>query len=175
MSDALTDIARDQERNERYRIFLETLANYLKDPVEKNYDLLKKAAEDVDEVRGGYWSGRTKIASNLKERTENLLNKNIEEWSKLLDSVYGTEFYKKFRSISPFKNKTLIFIEEHRAYSEGKDIRIEFFANMIEEKIKEIRPKESFYSPKYVLILPFNLKKTLEEIIKQAKVICVRK
>ncbi|MEM4153009.1 MAG: hypothetical protein QXK80_02760 [Candidatus Pacearchaeota archaeon] len=175
MSDALTDINRDQERNEKYEIFLENLIKYLKNPIKINYEDLENAAKDVDSVGRGYWGSKTNIASKLEEKVKKLLNKDKEEWCKLLLQTYGTYLYEKFKAVSPFKEKTLLFTEEHSIYPEGIDIRIEGLTKAVKEKIKDKKPKEYFYTPKYILIIPTdNLEKILKETIEKAEVICIK-
>ncbi len=68
MSDGLSQIARDEEREEKHQIYMLKLFDYLFEETSSNYNLLKKAAQDVDSVRGGYWCpSRTKIESKLDE------------------------------------------------------------------------------------------------------------
>ncbi len=78
MSDGMTDIARDQEREEAYAEYIEALAAFVVSPDNKVLKAkVQEKAKAMDEIKRGYFDGQTNItaglnailrdASNLKE------------------------------------------------------------------------------------------------------------
>lgn len=72
MSDALTDISRDERRNNLAIQLLIKASEWIQKPTKKLGTELIKLAEQCDDVPRGYWNGPTKF----KQVTENMVNKN---------------------------------------------------------------------------------------------------
>ena len=94
MSDALTDLAKDNMRGEKlYKYFLK-LIEYLKVPEEEKRLELINASDEVDSISGGYFISRTRIKERLEKQLNNLQEGNKEEWAKVLRQIrYGSEMY----------------------------------------------------------------------------------
>ena len=73
MSDALSDIRKDERRAEAIYGWRQAVKAYLADPSEEN----KKAAMDwavkADGIRGGYWGGRTELVDMTPDALSSLL------------------------------------------------------------------------------------------------------
>ena len=82
MSDALSEIARDQERSEKHEIFVLKLFEYLSMSTQEMYNSLKGSAREVDSVQRGYWyPGHTYIEERVDKTMEELQNRNPECWN----------------------------------------------------------------------------------------------
>lgn len=113
MSDALSDIARDERRAKELEKYLSALLDYLKNQIDENFLKVKQAAENVDSVGRGYWRGSTNFAKTLKEDVEALLKGDKKEWINILMIVKDLSYYslfKKFLESSPFKDRILILV-----------------------------------------------------------------
>ncbi len=135
MSDALTDIARDNARGEAYEKYLGALKAFLVYPTTRRKWDVVKAAEAVDIVRGGYWSrGQTTLASRLEERLTALVSGDKDAWAKLLSAIKGGPLFGDFKDISPFKGKLLISVDYGQGFvTLDGDIK-EFVASLIRAK-----------------------------------------
>lgn len=116
MGDALSDISRETERSENYSVFLEGLFNYLKDPSQENYEHVKKSAENTDSIKGGYFNLGSNLSGGLEKRINKLREGDKVSWSRLLceierdyDSYHN--FYSDLKTISPFKDRHLVFVD----------------------------------------------------------------
>lgn len=110
MSDAFTDIARDERRAQNYTEYLETLFKYLTGT--ETEEGLIESSKQVDDVPRGFWNGRTELASeeNLNQ-SKKLKAGDDEAWLKFLTTLQG-ETQKKFQKISPFANKHILSIRQ---------------------------------------------------------------
>jgi sugar diacid utilization regulator len=108
MSDGHTNIRRDQQRSERYDLFLEQLAAYLTEPSDTNRAELMARAKATDEIPRGYRTGRTALESTLTdERLTRLVEKDETEWKFLLDSHQEAPAYQLLVKLSPFADATV--------------------------------------------------------------------
>lgn len=103
MSDALTDISRDQERTAATGTYLRTLLRSLKG--EDCDSELSTAASACDGIRGGSQSrtnfaGESHVAMVAKLRTG---DKNA--WTIFLLSFRNSDLFEEFRSVSPYKDR----------------------------------------------------------------------
>jgi len=73
MSDAMTDIARDEERGRLYENYLKALRAFLKNPTKRNKKEVIEMAKQTDSVRGGYSSGETSLSKNIEAAISKLL------------------------------------------------------------------------------------------------------
>ena len=115
MSDALTDIARDEKRGRLHDAYLESIRQYLLKPNEKNKQKVIKEAQEVDGVRGGYFGGPTHIAMGVEARLANLKDGDKDTWGRFLSGVTG-ENRKALKELSPFAGKLLIFVDYGRGF-----------------------------------------------------------
>lgn len=114
MSDAFTDIARDEQRARNFACFLTALQNWLVDSSKENYKKVIEAAKSTDAVRRGYWGGQTSISVNIKERLKKLKNGNKVEWAIVLSWIIDGHWreFQELKKFSPF-NEKLIFIVDY--------------------------------------------------------------
>lgn len=116
MSDALTDIARDQRRSELLRDYLLVVIDYLSDQTEEKYSKVLALSEIVDSVVGGYWSSSpTKTANGLPEKLERLKANDEGTWAGLLAEFLFNEFYSgylKAKKLSPFCGRALVYFND---------------------------------------------------------------
>lgn len=113
MSDALTDISRDEQRARNFARFLVALQNWLCDSSKKDYKKVVEAAKSTDAVRRGYWGGETSISVNIEERLKKLKNGNKNEWAKVLSWIingHWREFH-ELKKFSPFNDKLLFMVD----------------------------------------------------------------
>lgn len=104
MSDAHTDIARDNKRVEAAESYLNVLFDYLIG--EQTEKQLMEAARQSDEIKRGYHYGRTNFTSpehvNLVEK---LSSSEEEAWEIFLSRITDETLRGKFRTISPLRNQ----------------------------------------------------------------------
>lgn len=109
MSDAYTDIARDEKRRERIIDHLKALKECLEftGGVGELVGLRTKVivtAVACDAVHGtGYWTLETSLSEGLMERLNGLLARDPVVWEDFLASLQG-DYLTEFRKLSPFKN-----------------------------------------------------------------------
>lgn len=84
MSDALTDIARDERRIEAIEAYLTALADWLENPDEERAAAVHQAATKADSIRRGYWYGPTNLSGGLEQRMAALKTGDKAAWDKLL-------------------------------------------------------------------------------------------
>lgn len=114
MSDALTDIARDDRRAREYGSYVEALLDHLEDKVEIGPVI--EAAKRTDEVPRGYWGGRTDISTSVEERIGKLRSGDEREWARLLDMLsrdgtWAHHRYHRAKALSPWKDRLLIHVD----------------------------------------------------------------
>lgn len=118
MSDALTDLYRDQQRSSNFSNFHDILAKYLKGFV--SIKAVEDAADAIDAIRGGYWSGQTNVADGVRQLVEGLKSGDRRIWLGLLRQSYKGYFdpvYSELKKLSPFKDKVLIGVDYGRGFS----------------------------------------------------------
>ena len=109
MSDAYTEIARDEERYKRMIEHLRALKNCLEFSGDsgKFLDLHNRAldtAEACDALQGtGYWTQETNIAEGIREQIAGLLAFDTNAWTKFLATLQG-DYLVEFKKLSPFKD-----------------------------------------------------------------------
>jgi len=165
MSDALTDIARDQRRSERYREYLEQLVKYLKNPSDQNYKKLEESAQITDSVPRGLWQGQSELEKGLLERAKKLKEGDKREWARTLwDLEEESTIYRKLKEISPFNRKFLIKVD----YGDGFVAIGGELQSKIEDSIYE-RDYQTRDCDDYLLVLD-----GLDEILAKSEVIWTR-
>lgn len=112
MSDAFTDIARDEDRAANYLDYLTKVAEYLNNSTKENCERVKSAAQNTDSVKRGYWNGRTGLSSGLDELLERLKQGDKTEWARLLWTVEPyNSIYQELSNLSPFKGQVLLKVD----------------------------------------------------------------
>jgi hypothetical protein len=105
MSDALTEIARDQKRNELYLRYVDLLVEFLNDSTAERKDAVIEAATSVDEVIGGYFGARTGFSQGLEDGLESLANKDRGAWDRFLPTYEGdSEVLARLKPFAPKPN-----------------------------------------------------------------------
>jgi len=122
MSDALSEIARDEERYSEMNSFYEQLVNYLEKPSREKFDALNEAAKETDFIRGGFNSGKTDISSKLEGKINELSSGDKTSWARLLIDVYDRRndmegIYSRLKKLSPYADKVLFHIDYGRGFS----------------------------------------------------------
>ncbi len=72
MSDAITDLGRDQERNELLGAYRKALDEFILHRTSANRQAVVEAARAVDEIRRGFCTGRTNLSNAIEERLDRL-------------------------------------------------------------------------------------------------------
>lgn len=122
MSDALTDISRDEQRAKNFSKYLSALKSYLTDSSRKNFTKVIEAAKSTDAVRSGYWGGQTSISVNIKERLKKLRNGNNTEWARTLSWLMSClikddwRHFWELKKLSPFSDKLLFMVDYGRGF-----------------------------------------------------------
>lgn len=117
MSDALTDIARDNGRASDYHSYMKELLDFVSGKSSK--ENVRKKAEDASGGSYGYWSGPLNLTKDLDRLLEGLWfrNGNRQVWAELLyDVVIDSESFlyweaPHFHDLSPFWDKILISVD----------------------------------------------------------------
>ena len=168
MSDALSDIARDEERYSGMNSFYEDLVNYLENPSKEKFDVLDEIAKETDFIRGGFSSGKTNISLKLEREINKLSSGDKNSWAKLLIAVYDRDeirkIYSRLKKISPYADKVLFHVDYGRGFSNID--RIMEFQEMIDSKIESSGMKVRD-ADKYLLAFD---KEDFEKIIEKTSV-----
>jgi hypothetical protein len=126
MSDALTDIARDERRAREFERFAELVLEHLRGKA--TVDAVKIAATDVDGVPRGYWGGQTSFADKVEVMLQKL-RENDEatwlRWLRLINESWG--LYDTTKEASPFKGKFIIW-KRGRNY-DCEDLAVELYTH----------------------------------------------
>lgn len=154
MSDALSEIARDQERGEHFETFLLKVKEYVENP---NSDTLKIAielAEVVDYMGRGNWSRKINLGNNAENCLQRLVSSDIAiketEWVKLLGLSFHSYRFQELKALSPFTDKVVVFVD----YGTGF-VNIEGFEllnNMISKAIKR-QGMRTYDCDKYLVVM----------------------
>ncbi|MFH1978986.1 MAG: hypothetical protein ABII97_01185 [Patescibacteria group bacterium] len=153
MSDALTDIVRDQRRGWNYHNFLGVLTDYLekKPDDRKLLGQVVEAAENTDAVRGGYWGGQTRLSMGIKEKVKLLREGDRTEWAKLLaQTVSDPSIYQRLKVISPFPDALLVHVDYGCGFVTIKGELEKFFTKLIRDQ----KGWKTYDADKYAVILP---------------------
>lgn len=87
MSDALSDIARDERRNQLLNEYSVKARKFSTEPIRKNLEEAIVAARAVDSVIGGYWGGKTEIFCGIKKVLNELKSKHGDQWEEFLGEI----------------------------------------------------------------------------------------
>ncbi len=98
MSNRLSDVANDGERNKLSNVFNEKVMNYLENPSNENYQILKKTTKKFDSIPEGHENfGASNISSVLDKGLEKLKQKDPEFCKRILNSIeHVPDIYKRF-------------------------------------------------------------------------------
>ena len=100
MSDAFSDIGRDEEREKFMNKYFNALADYLENDSLANGGVLIISAQRVDSVKRGYFGKETNITSWLSEITKKLKEKDKKFWGQLLEEAKFSDSYEKLKKLS---------------------------------------------------------------------------
>ena len=87
MSDALSDIARDEKRNYLLGKYVVKAKKFSAEPCRENLDEAIAAAHAVDSVSGGYWGGKTEIFYRIEKALNELKSKHGDRWEEFLGEI----------------------------------------------------------------------------------------
>lgn len=149
MSDALSDIAVDQTRSERFEKFLTQLIAHLSSPTNESREAVIVAAKAIDRVGRGYWGGPTNLVEGLDEQIRQLEQNNPVAWSEMLFLAQHSPQMRRLKAISPFKDRLLVFAN----YGEG----FVTFSGELERTISDTITRfdmKTYDCDKYVVALP---------------------
>lgn len=113
MSDALTEINRDQWRQEAFERYLGALCAWAESGFTAEGRIpVRAAAEDTDLVRGGYWSSATNLSARIDIRLDDLAAGDKPTWARLLRAA-ADEYRIKDRlmKVSPFSPMQPVFVD----------------------------------------------------------------
>lgn len=103
MSDALTDIARDQERYKRTMAYLSALKVFLKHPTPEKRLAVIESVRRLDEYSyHGYWTGPTQESVGIEQRLDKLVGGDSVEWRGFLERINDAYIFIVFKALSPF-------------------------------------------------------------------------
>lgn len=159
MSDAFTDMARDNERARNFDAYLKSVKEYLENPTTENLAKALEAAENMDSVRGGYWSGKTNLRKNAEASLAELRANDKKAWTKFLAMLLENEhpMLQEFKSMSPFKDKMLIFVDYGCGFVHLKGE----LQSMLDQYIRQNKNLRIYDGDKYLVALPMpDLEKT---------------
>lgn len=115
MSDALNDIARDEQRQEFLNEYLFRVKKYILNPNQDTFKAVVKAAEMTDLVDNGYFGVRTNISENIENHLKGLISKDKTvketEWAKLLSLAIHTYRFNELKAMSPFADKMIFLVD----------------------------------------------------------------
>lgn len=108
MSDALTDIARDERRAASYSAYLQSIVDWLEQPSDFRRTRVQNAALECDAVPRGYWSGTTSLEPNVGDFLDRLYQRERSAWAGLIldtrENGHSTEM-KRLGSLCLFPTK----------------------------------------------------------------------
>jgi hypothetical protein len=113
MSDALTDIARDETRSQQFEEFLHRVHDYLLKPHDLNRASAQEAAKAVDSIPRGYWGGQTDLYSGCGKFLDELIVPKPEAWGRLLLDAKSMshDLYCLLQQISPWPDKKMQYLD----------------------------------------------------------------
>lgn len=162
MSDALTDINRDIERANLTERFIEALAEYLSNPTDEGRQKVFACADDVDNLRRGYWTSKTNLHSYIEKNLDNLIVGDKEAWMLLLFRFMGYRKYKKLKELSPFKDNILLIADYGYGFVtfEG-EIESEIYTALRDRGCK------AYNGETYIIVLP-------DDVFRNANIVRVK-
>ena len=150
MSDALSDIARDQRRGQRYMSYLDTIRVFLAKPTKKNRQAVSKVALNTDQVQRGYFSDRTSLAEQVDVLLSGLKSGDKRIWAKFLFSLRDNWEFQKFKKLSPFTGQLLISVDYGCGFVNFHGDLEHFIADIIAKG----KGWKTYDADDYVVVLP---------------------
>ncbi|MEK7646846.1 MAG: hypothetical protein AAB378_00540 [Patescibacteria group bacterium] len=152
MSDAMTDMYRDAERDRHFDAYLKSVKEYLENPKTENLVKVLEAAENTDNVHGGYWGGTTNLRKYVEKLLAQLRANDKEAWTKFLSMLLANKhpIFQEFKAMSPFKDKLLILVD----YGCGFVTMKSELQNMLDECISQGKNLKTYDADKYLVALP---------------------
>jgi len=161
MSGGPSDLMRDSERSDYYIEYLEAIARFIKifqkngEQDKKLLDKIIKTAKMVDGVPRGYNTGQTNLSKDIDQKIQNLINQDKETWAKLLAPICSQpleyyNIYQKLKSLSPFNDKILIYVDYGHGFVTIKGELGEFIARAIQKN----KGWKTYDGDEYLLAIP---------------------
>lgn len=112
MSDALTDIARDERRGRIFTSFLASVLDFLKDPTEGRKNLAIQTALSCDDIPRGYWGDQTSLAKRAPELLDGLMRTDKSAWGWLLYTALNATYdqFAQLQTLSPWPEKNMTYL-----------------------------------------------------------------
>ena len=110
MSDAFTDMAREQNRAGYFFEYLQAVKKFLLKPTARNKKAAIQAAEKADSVRGGIFDGYS-ISSDASVYLNYLKAGELSTWARFLFMVQNSSEFHNFKALSPFIYKTCVLVD----------------------------------------------------------------
>lgn len=168
MSDALSEIARDQQRASAFVDYLMKLSEWAEAgfPPEGR-EAVKAAASDTDMIRGGYWGSSTNLMARIDQRLDDLAAGDPKQWGRLLhaaDDEWNPTIRDRLRAASPFKDGVIAFAD----YGHGF---VRYSSSFDELLAKAITAKggTAFDCEKHMLVIPEDVFDRIEIVTLQER------
>jgi len=131
--------------------YLEAIREYLAAPDDRNRQAVVDAAEETDQVRGGYFSGGTMLSDKVDSLLEGLKNGDKSTWVRFLSSFREDEHdFAIMKNLSPFKGQMIIIVDYGCGFVKLQGDIHPFLDSLIEGKDMRI-----YDADKYFVTLPF--------------------
>lgn len=169
MSDALSEIARDQERNSAFQQYLLALCRWCEAGFspEMRTEVIK-AAEDTDLVRGGYWGSSTNLLARIEKRLDLLAAGDLKQWGRLIqasDDEWTHDIRQRVLAASPFKDRAVGLI----AYGHGF---VRFHSDGFEALLSKAIQKKggtTFKGETHLIVMPQDIFDHIEVVTLQER------
>lgn len=163
MSDALSEIARDQQRATAFVDYLMKLCDWAESGfASEKREAVKAAASDTDMIRGGYWGSSTNLMARIDQRLDALAAGDPKQWGRLLhaaDDEWNPAIKDRLRAASPFKTGVIAFTDYGCGFVRYNRSFDELLAKAIAAK-----GGTAFDCEKHLLVLPDDLFDRIEVV-----------
>jgi hypothetical protein len=122
MSDALSDLARDQQRAEASREMWMAFGAFADAPSAERKQAALESAKNVDSISGGYWGGCTRHVLKTPGWLEGIEREDSGTWAILILQIaeFDPEYAERLQEKSPLKGMLVGAAEVH-----GGEVRLE--------------------------------------------------
>jgi len=155
MSDALSEITRDQQRANAFQAYLLSICEWSATGFSaEGRAAVKEAANDTDLIRGGYWGSSTNLMERIDKRLDALAGGDPKQWARLLhaaDDEWYLDIKARLRAASPFKDGVIAFADYGFGFVRYSSAFDQLLASAIEAK-----GGTTFNAETHMVILPPN-------------------
>jgi hypothetical protein len=122
MSDGITEMARDQQRARAAMKMWKALGAFAEAPSPEKRQAAIEAAKEIDSIRGGYRSGRTRHADKALGRLDGIGRGDRGEWGVLILQIaeFDPDYAAALQAKSPLKDCLIGSLEQR-----GSGIKID--------------------------------------------------